>query len=409
MTLSKLWSIAYRDLGRNKRRTIITLVAVALGLGLLIFMSGFIAGVMDGSVENSIRLKTGHVQIRAASYDEAKLSLQWSDLIENPEAIIEQTRLIPEVQAATPILWAGGVLSTLQESVNVQVYGIDTDSSVFQFLKAGLIEGQLPSPDERGQILIGKRLAQSLGIGTGSRLSLFVAQSEGDPREGIFTVTGLYTTGIPTYDESALFMPLSQAQAFTGAGERASAILVYLNKADQAKLVAQQLKLPGVKTLDWEEMHAYLLVTVQSGMGFYYLMYGIVMLVVAVIIANTLLMSVFERIREMGILSALGMKPHQILSMILLQASALAIAGIVLGVVLGVIIVLIFESIGIPIGESVASVTGDIAFGTTLYTKLAPYEVIALSAAMFVIIILASLYPARFAAKLEPVAALQSQ
>lgn len=409
MTLSKLWSIAYRDLGRNKRRTIITLVAVALGLGLLIFMSGFIAGVMDGSVENSIRLKTGHVQIRAASYDEAKLSLQWSDLIENPEAIIEQTRLIPEVQAATPILWAGGVLSTLQESVNVQVYGIDIDSSVFQFLKAGLIEGQLPSPDERGQILIGKRLAQSLGIGTGSRLSLFVAQSEGDPREGIFTVTGLYTTGIPTYDESALFMPLSQAQAFTGAGERASAILVYLNKADQAKLVAQQLKLPGVKTLDWEEMHAYLLVTVQSGMGFYYLMYGIVMLVVAVIIANTLLMSVFERIREMGILSALGMKPHQILSMILLQASALAIAGIVLGVVLGVIIVLIFESIGIPIGESVASVTGDIAFGTTLYTKLAPYEVIALSAAMFVIIILASLYPARFAAKLEPVAALQSQ
>ncbi|HSQ25675.1 MAG TPA: FtsX-like permease family protein [Anaerolineales bacterium] len=409
MTISKLWTIAYRDLGRNKRRTIISLTAVALGLALLILMSGFIAGVMDGSLQNSIRLNTGHVQVRAESYEEAKLSLLWSDLIQNPTALIDQTQNIPEIKAATPVLWSGGVLSTMQESVSVKINGVDTQSSIYGFLDEGLIEGQTPSPEARGEILIGLRLASNMGIGVGSRISLFVGQSEGDPREGIFTVSGIYSTGIPTYDESTIFMPLSQAQAFTGAGERASAIIVMLNNSADAEKVAGLLKGPGIKTLTWEEMHAYLLVTIQSGMSFYYMMYGIVMLVVAVIIANTLLMAVFERIREMGILSALGMKSRQILAMMLLEATALALAGILIGILLGSALVKIFESTGIAIGESAASVAGGVALSSTVYTKLMLADVIGLSLAMFIIILLASFYPARFASRLEPVAALHAQ
>ena len=134
MTISKLWTIAFRDLGRNKRRTIISLTAVALGLALLIMMSGFIAGVMDGSLQNSIRLNTGHVQMRAETYEEAKLSLLWSDLLQNPYTLIAQTQNIPEIKAATPVLWAGGVLSTMQESVSVKINGVDTNSSIFSFL-----------------------------------------------------------------------------------------------------------------------------------------------------------------------------------------------------------------------------------------------------------------------------------
>lgn len=409
MTISKLWTIAFRDLGRNKRRTIISLTAVALGLALLIMLSGFIAGVMDGSLQNSIRLNTGHVQMRAENYEEAKLSLLWSDLLQNPETLMGQTQKFSEIKAATPVLWAGGVLSTMQESISVKINGVDTGSSIFSFLKDGLIEGQIPTPEARGEIMIGMRLAQNLGIGVGSRISLFIGQSEGDPREGIFTVSGIYSTGIPTYDASTIFMPLSQAQAFTGAGNRASAIIVMLNNSKDAEKVADLLQIPGIKTLSWEEMHAYLLVTIQSGMSFYYMMYGIVMLVIAVIIANTLLMAVFERIREMGILSALGMKSRQILVMMLLEASALASAGILMGVLLGSLLVKIFENTGIAIGESAASVASGVALSPTVYTKLMLADVIGLSVAMFIIILLASLYPARFASRLEPVAALHAQ
>lgn len=409
MTIFKLWTIAYRDLGRNKRRTIITLTAIALGLALLIVMSGYIAGIMDGALQNSIRMNTGHVQIRSESYEEAKRSLLWSDLLQNPADLVEKTKSIPEIKAATPVLWAGGVLSTLQDSVGIQVNGVDTSSSIYSFLGEGLVEGHIPAPDERGQIMIGLRLAKNLGIGVGSRISLFVGQSEGDPAEGIFTVGGIYNTGIPTYDETTIIMPLSQAQAFTGAGERASAIVIMLNNSEDATRVAGLLQAAGTKLLTWEDLHAFMLVTIQSAMGFYYVMYGIVMLVVAVIIANTLLMSVFERIRELGILSALGMKARQILAMMLLEATALAIIGISFGIVLGSVIVMILARTGISIGESIASVASGISLGTTLYTKLVPTDIIALSFALLIIILIASLYPARFASRLEPVAALHAQ
>ncbi len=409
MTFSKLVAIAYRDLGRNKRRTIITVTAVVLGLSMLILMSGFIAGITDGALQNGIRLNTGHLQLQAESYEENRLSLLWSDLLQNPDELAAQTLDIPGVKSATPVLWSGGILSTKNDSASIKLTGIDTQSSFYSFLSDGVIEGSIPSPGERGQIMIGLRLAKSLGIGVGSRISLYVGQSEGDPLEDVFTVCGIFATGIPTYDVITVFMPLSQLQAFTGAKQRASAIIVMLNHANDAQKIADLIQIPGVKILTWEKMHAYLLMSIQSGMSFYYLIYGIAMLVVAVIIANTLLMSVFERFREMGILSAIGMKPRQILEMMLIEASVVATLGIGLGIILGSVLVKIFETSGIPIGESAASVIGSIALDTTIYTKLVFPDVIGLSLALFLIIMLAALYPARYASRLEPVDALHAQ
>ena len=409
MYLSKLWVIALRDLGRNRRRTVISLTAIALGLALLIVLSGYISGTIEGALQNSIRLKTGHVQLRAESYEEEKMSLLWSELLQDPQILVSRAAGMQAVKAATPVLWAGGILSTLQESVGLQVNGIDTLSPIYNPIREGMVEGEFPNPDERGQIIIGMKLAKDLGIGVGSRVSLIVGQSEGDPREGIFTVRGIFNTGVPAYDQSTVFMPLSQAQAISGTGERASAIVIQLYQQEDAAAVAKALETPGINTLTWEDMHAFLLVTLQSVMGFYYLMYGIVMLVVAVIITNTLLMGVFERTQEIGILAALGMKKRQIMSMILLEASVLALAGILFGIILGSAIVAYLSVTGIHIGESIAGVAGaDLALGTTLYTNFVPGEVFGLSFALLAIILLASLYPARFASRLEPVKALHS-
>jgi len=407
-TLSKMWVIAFRDLGRNRRRTLLTLLAVALGLMLLIFFSGYIAGMVKGVVENGIRLKTGHIQVRAESYEEAKLSLQWSDLIQAPAAVAENTALLPEVKLATPVLWAGGILSTLQESSSLQISGIDPSSPFFQPIRDGMVEGQYLDPLERGQILIGQRLARLMAIGVGSRVSLIVGQSEGDPVEGIFTVSGIYATGVPTYDENTVFMTLSQAQAFTGAGDRASSILILLNRDEDSDKIAAALSGNGFKTTTWAELNAMLMDTLEAGMSFYYLIYGIVILVVAVILTNTLLMSVFERTREIGILSALGMKAQQIRVMILLEAAILALIGILIGLVLGWGIVAYIARVGIPLGEAAASVATDITLSTHVYTSFVPVEAFWLSVGMLVINLLAALYPARYASRLEPVKALHA-
>jgi ABC-type antimicrobial peptide transport system permease subunit len=134
------------------------------------------------------------------------------------------------------------------------------------------------------------------------------------------------------------------------------------------------------------------------------------MLIVAVIIANTLLMSVFERIREMGILAALGMKGRSLMQMFLLEAGGLGLAGIAIGLMLGLAGVAYLAAVGIPLGDQVASVGGSgLSLASTVYARFVPGTFAALSLAMLLIVSLASLYPAWYAARLEPVAALRAE
>ncbi len=405
--LSKLWILAYRDLGRNRRRTILSMVAVALGLGLLILMNGYIAGIMDESIQNNIRLNTGHLQIRADSYTEGEMSLAWPDLLRDPEVLAAHAATLPGVSGAAPVLWAGGVIATPNDSLGIQVTGIDTTSSIYDPIRAALVGGVFLNADDRTGIMIGRGLAEELGLAVGSDVSLTVVDSDGNADEGVFTVRGLFHTGIPTYDRGSVLMPLSKAQAFARTERRASAIIIMLNENQALESVRSALRSPDLQLLSWEDMNRLFLETMQTGLAFYYILDGIVMLIVAVIIANTLLMSVFERIREMGILSALGMKGRHLTQMLLLEAACMGLVGIALGLVLGLGGVAYLTYVGISIGD-IASVAGDsIALGSTIHARFVPETFAGLSIATFIFVLLAALYPAWYAARLEPVVALR--
>lgn len=408
MALKRLWVIAFRDLGRNRRRSGLTVLAVMLGLAILILMSSYIAGIIDGSISDGIRLNTGHVQVRVAGYEPEKASLQWQDLLENSSEILASTSEIEGVQAVAPVLWASGFLTTADETVGVRVTGINPDSSFHDPIRQGLVAGEYLAADDRDGVMIGKHLADSLGISAGSRISLLVGTSDGETDEDIFTVRGVFSTGVLTYDENTVYMALPKAQAITGAGDRISAVIVLTEDAETADPVAAALRGQGHSVVTWRDMNALILQAIESGMSFYYLLYGIVILVVAVIITNTLLMSVFERTREIGILAALGMKGRQIRIMILLEAGTLAILGIIGGIILGSLVVWYLEINGIPIGDEIASVAQGFAMRNVLYTKFVPGEMLGLSLAMLIIVLLGALYPASFAARLEPVEALHA-
>lgn len=407
MALGKFWVIAFRDLGRNRRRSITSLVAVALGLALVITMSGYIAGVIDGSLRNSIELRTGHVQLRSDSYKEEKLSLLWDDLVDNLPATLAQVRGMSQVEEATPQLWTSGVLSTIHETTGLRVIGIDPASTFPIPLRESMVAGEFLSTGDRGAILVGKRLADNMGLAVGQRVNLITGHADGRPVEETFTIQGLFATGIPGYDDNTVFMTLSQAQGVTGAGDRASVIVILLHNMDDADQVAEVLNSPEIATYTWRDLNSILLESLTSAMGFYNLIYGIVFLVVAVIIANTLLMVVFERTREIGILAAMGMKKRQIMFMFLLEAAILAMLGILVGILLGSVIVLYFSSAGIPIGDLGAGVEG-IALSTILYPEFVPADILSLSVWTLVVILLAALYPSWFAARLEPVGAIHS-
>lgn len=407
MAWTKLWVIAYRDLIRNRRRTFFTLLAVALGLALLIVLNGFIAGILDDALQNSIRLQTGHVQLRAETYQDSRRSLQWRDLVEQPVAIAAQAASMPEVATATPILWADTILNTSSESVGMQLYGIEPASAFYDPIRASLVGGTFIEANDRGGVMIGKRLADSMGLKLGENVSLTTINADGVPEEGIFVIRGIFDSGVLVYDEATIFMPLAKAQSFALTGDRASTVVMLLHDENDADQVAATVAAPGLQALTWRELNSVFLETMGTAMSFYWILDGIVMLIVAVIIANTLLMAVFERIREMGILAALGMKRRQVMQMMIFEASIISLAGIVVGLLLGLGAVALLTQNGFVMGEMAGS-TPTIPFSAVVYAKFAPETFAWLTVWTFIIAILASLYPAWFAARLEPVTALHA-
>jgi ABC-type lipoprotein release transport system permease subunit len=400
--------MAFRNLGRNRRRSILTLIAVALGIGLLVVLASFVKGELDATLRNSIRLQTGHVQLREESYEKEKLSLLWEDLLENPGDLAGEAEALERVRVATPILWANGILGTAEESVGLRVVGIDPRSQAYGPFREGLVAGQFLDAEDRRGILIGEGLAKSLNLSVGSDVSLLVSTANQQSDEAIFTVRGLYNTGVPVHDETTVLLPLDKAQAFTRAEDRASAIWMLLYDSEEAEEVVAALQRPQFEVVTWRELNFALLNAVEQSMGIMYLMYLVMLAVVGVIVANTLLMAVFERTQEMGILAALGMKGRQILTMFLLEAGTLGVLGILLGILVGGAGVLYLATVGVNIGDLTQVAYSDMALPSTIYAEFAVQETILLSMASLAITILASLYPAWLGARMEPAEALRA-
>jgi len=409
MTLIKLWVVAYRNLGRNRRRTGLTILAVTLGLAVLVMMSGFIAGIFDSMISFSILLNSGHVQIRSESFKMENPSLKWQDLIENSEELVTRAAEVEGVTATAPVLWAGGFVNTADELVSVNVTGIDPGSNFHDPIREGIVAGEYLDVEDRDGVLVGEKLASDLGLGAGSNISLLVNTSDGGTDEDIFIVRGVFDTGVVSYDAGTVYMPLPKAQAITNAGDRISAVILLTENAEMADPVAVALRGPGRSVVTWKDMNALILSAIEQGNYFYFIVYGIVILIVAVLIANTLLMSVFERTRELGILAALGLKGRQIITMILLEAGTLALLGVFGGLIIGVLVVWYASFNGLYIGDDIASMVQGFAYPSTFYAKIAPADFLTLSLAMLGIVLLASIYPASFAARLEPVAALKHE
>lgn len=407
MPFNKLSILAYRDLMRNRRRSFFSLLAVALGLALMIGLNGFISGVWGDALENNIRLYTGHVQVRDEDYEKEKLSLQWDELLDNGDDFVAMAQAMPQVETAAPILRASAIVNTVDDSAGVQLQGIDPVSSLHDRVRESVVSGSFLQADDRSGIVIGQGLADELDLEAGRDINLSMINASGQPVDTVFTIRGVFDTGIASFDNNTIFMPLARAQSFTGVEERVSDVTILLHDADDAQLVADSLKAAGNVVLTADEMNQLMQQTLELGMGFYNILYGIVMLVVAVVIANTLLMSVFERIREFGIFASLGMKGRQIMSMMLIEATFLSLMGILLGWLLGGGLVYYLVTVGFDSGEMGSTVEG-IAMSTIMYGRFVPSAFLTFALWTLGVILLASLYPAWYAARLEPVEALHS-
>jgi ABC-type lipoprotein release transport system permease subunit len=400
----QLLKMAYRNLNRNRRRSILSALAVAMGLALLLLIAAVLRGEIDGSLQNSLSLVSGHLQVRAASYIEEKSSLKWQDLVPNPDQLAVQIKSLPAVKVATPRLFASAILSVGSKSTGAQLIGIDTTSQANAPFVQGIVAGNFLAPDDREGILIGQPLAAKLGLKVGDQVNLDANTSDGTVNEQAFFVRGLFSTHTPTYDETTIFMPLAKAQVFTHTENHASIIFVLLNDRDQAAAVAAALQGSGYQILTWQKMNEVVVQTENFANAYLAIIYLIVLAVTATVVVNTLVMAVFERTREIGILAAIGMKGRRIMALFLAEGGMLAVLGIAFGLVFGWLICAYFGKFGFYIGNVGAG--SGFLLGERIYAILTPSDTVSLTIDALIVTLIASLYPAVLAARLEPVDAL---
>jgi ABC-type lipoprotein release transport system permease subunit len=399
------FKMAYRNLGRHRRRSLLSGLALAMGTALLMFLAAFFQGEMRSSMETTLRLNTGHVQVKAADYDPDKLSVAWEYLVENPEQVATKIAELDQVQVATPRLLASGIVTVQDDSVGVQIMGVDPESKANDPYR-NLVSGDFITADDREGILIGYPLAESLGLKVGDQLNLLVNTSDGSVDEQPFTVRGIFTTGTTAYDKGVVLLPLAKAQAFSGAGDHASMIFILLKDREQAEAVAAAIPQDNFQAKTWRELNS-LLVLINDFSDAYLVVLNLIILGVTVtVIINTLLMSVFERTREIGILSAIGMKGRQVVALFLAEATILALGGIAFGSLIGWMISAYFEKVGIYFGD--LGMSAQMMLNDRIYTDLTLDSAVNLIVTAFIITLLASLYPAWMASRMEPVEALHS-
>jgi ABC-type lipoprotein release transport system permease subunit len=396
--------MAYRDLGRNRRRSFFSALALGIGLALLLLMAAVLAGEMRGAMESSIRLESGHLQVRAKSYDMNKASLAFEDLLENPQAIAAQVASLPPVTVATPRLLASGIVASGDRSLGVRVLGIDPPSPANAPLRDGLLSGEFLRPDDRDGLLLGQTLARKLGLKAGDSVNLLVNTSNGDVDQQAFTIRGIYTTHTPGYDGGTVFLSLSKAQAIARAEGHASLIFVLLKDRALTGAVVAALQGERYQVLTYEQMNQILVQTEQLSGAYMALLYLIVLGITATVIVNTLVMAVFERTREIGILAALGMRGGRIMALFFAESGLLGVGGILIGLLLGGAIVAFATHYGFYVGN--LGVTG-ILIGERIYAYPTVQDFVTLTVITFVVALLAALYPAVLAARMEPVEALR--
>ena len=401
----QILKMAYRDLGRNRRRSFFSALALGMGLALLLMIAAVLQGEIRGALETSLKLQSGHLQLRAQSYEEDKSSLAWEDLIEDPAAVAAQIASLSAVQEATPRLFATGIVAVSDETIGVRIIGVDPLAAANAPYREGLVSGEFLTADDREGIVIGLALADKINAKPGDSLTLLINTSNGDVDQQPFVVRGIYNTRTPTYDQATVLMALAKAQAITRTENHASTIFVLLKDRYQADAVAAALQTNQYKVETWTEMNA-LMVEFENFAGAYMVViYLIILGVTATVIVNTLIMSVFERTREIGILSAMGMRSGRIMALFFAESGMLAVGGILIGMILGGLLVAYLSRYGIFIGNM--GISG-VLIGERIYAYLLPRDAINLTITAFVVSLLAALYPAILAARMEPVQALHS-
>lgn len=477
---SALWlviPIAWRNLGRNRRRTLIAGAGIALGVGMCIASFGVMDGMSSDMVRSITDAQLGHVQVHEPSFaTQPKLSLAFA----NARELGARAEHVDGVEVASPRVLAWALASGASQSAGVQLMGVDparedgvtrlkrrvvrgaylpesatpwpqarqlndadralderlteqaAEQAAAEIAALGndspaasepagasradtrrLLEEVAPGPSRPPPLLLGEKLAKKLHAGLGARVDIAATDLGGNPVNVGFRVIGILRTGDASLDAVRAVAHLDDVQRLLGLDGAAHELALRLTDSERAPVVARELArsaaFHGLDVKTWQQLRPDVVAMVQTNGSLTALMVLIIFAVAAIGVADTILMSVFERRRELGVLKAVGMRPLAIVAMVSLETLALGAAASLVGLGLGLGIDLGLARFGIPLGGLSSFSLAGATIPPMLHARITQQGALLPVGMMLVMAFLASLWPALVAARIEPVAALRGR
>jgi putative ABC transport system permease protein len=406
--MTKYIKMAWRNMWRNWRRTAIATIAIVLGLILLIFMDALIKGSDQAMFGNAVRLYGGNIQVHAAGFGEKSNSLPMLPL-EDADVVVQEALARPGVISATKRINTGGMVSERGGAFPVTITAVEpTVEAPISLVAENISQGRFLLEGDETAIVIGKGLADLLDVKVLDKVTLLGRRKDGDMRQHSMTIVGIYDLGLSEAEKGMVFIPLSEAQTLYNLREQETEVAITLASVgkESALMADLQADLPGYEVDSWETLKPELRQTMDIKATFTSIFGLIVLLIASIGILNLMLMAVFERTREMGVLAALGLKGRQIMGLFLLEGIFIGLVGAVVGCIFGWALVLGLAQVGIDF--SFASGAGEITalMGDRIYPTISAADIIGYGIAVLMIAALASFFPAWQAAGKEPAEAL---
>jgi len=400
--------LAWRNIWRHRRRTIIIMLAMGLSLAMMMWYDGLMEGFNQAIYGNAIRVLGGNIQIHAEGYREKVDSNPLLPLTDDA-AVVKAALSHPEVIAATRRIVTGGMVTNREGAFSLEIIGIEPEAEAkISLIRKNVVDGRWLTSNDQDSILIGRGLTDVMNVKVGDRITLVGSDIHKQNRQRTMTIIGIYDIGITTTEKGTVYISLGEAQALYGLNGQSTEVQVTLQQLGMEKSVIADISpaLNGNEIESWEQNYPELGTAVNRKDSVMNVFSVIIIMIAGIGILNLLLMAVYERTREIGLLGAMGLKPRQIATLFILEGTMIGVVGAGMGVVLGLIINGTLGQVGMDFAsyanmtEYMALISGRVY--PTLGLDRALWRVIT----VIVICTLAAWIPAREAARREPAEAL---
>jgi putative ABC transport system permease protein len=400
--------LAWRNLWRHRRRTVIVAVAIGGTLAMMMWYDGLVGGFNEAIYGNAIRVLGGNIQIHAAGYGAEVDQLPLLPLT-NDQALVQAAQAQPQVLAAARRINTGGMATTREGAFGVTVVGVEPEQELPVSLVAQEVSaGRYLATDDQDMVYIGQGLATAMGVGVGDRFTLAGRDTHQQMRSRTMTVAGIYDIGMPDIEKRSIYITLGEAQSLYGLNGQVTEIAISLKQIGEEPAVMNALRpsLAGAEITSWQTSFPELEQALATKGGVMNVFSIIMMLIVGIGILNLLLVAIYERTREIGILGALGLKPSQISILFLLEGVLMGLVGVAAGVALGLAFNGIMSQVGFDYSQFSSVTEYTALISGRVYSTWGVDKLLQRTLTVVIITMLAALYPAREAALREPAEAL---